>query len=99
MDQIEANFKRSKRLSDEQKKEYMGNISGTINMQDTADCDLVVEAVFESMDIKKDVFSKLDKICKPSAFLCSNTSVLSIDEIASATSRPDKVMGTHFFSP
>mmetsp|Transcript_156877 Transcript_156877/g.273034 ORF Transcript_156877/g.273034 Transcript_156877/m.273034 type:complete len:422 (+) Transcript_156877:1-1266(+) len=99
MELIESNFKRSRRLSDEQKKEYLGNMSGTINMQDIADCDLIVEAVFESMDIKKDIFGKLDKICKPSAFLCSNTSFLSIDEIASATSRPDKVMGTHFFSP
>lgn len=96
---ITSNFKRSKRLSEEQKTQYIGNMSGTVNMADLADCDLVVEAVFEEMSIKKDIFTKLDKVCKPGAFLCTNTSYLSIDEIASVTSRPEFVMGTHFFSP
>jgi len=96
---ITSNFKRSKRLSEEQKAQYIGNMSGTVNMADLADCDLIVEAVFEEMGIKKDIFTKLDKVCKPGAFLCSNTSYLSIDEIASVTSRPECVMGTHFFSP
>jgi 3-hydroxyacyl-CoA dehydrogenase len=61
--------------------------------------DLVIEAVFEGMALKKEVFSELDRVCKPGAILASNTSTLSIDEIASATSRPEFVIGTHFFSP
>ena len=64
-----------------------------------SDCDLIIEAVFENMDIKKEVFGKLDKIAKPGAILASNTSYLNIDEIASVTSRPDYVLGMHFFSP
>lgn len=60
---------------------------------------MVIEAVFEDMQLKKDIFKKLDKVCGPECVLCSNTSFLDIDEIASATTRPQKVMGTHFFSP
>ncbi|KFO91261.1 Peroxisomal bifunctional enzyme, partial [Buceros rhinoceros silvestris] len=63
------------------------------------DVDLVIEAVFENMALKKEIFHKLSRICKPGAFLCTNTSALNIDEIASATSRPQQVIGTHFFSP
>lgn len=59
----------------------------------------VIEAVFENMALKKQVFAKLDKACKHDAILCSNTSSLNIDEIASSTQRPDRVMGTHFFVP
>jgi 3-hydroxyacyl-CoA dehydrogenase len=64
-----------------------------------ADCDLVIEAVYESMDVKKEVFGKLDTICKSGAILASNTSYLDIDEIAASTSRPQDVVGMHFFSP
>ena len=60
---------------------------------------MVIEAVFEGMALKKEVFAELDKVCKPGAILASNTSTLNIDEIASATSRPEMVIGTHFFSP
>ncbi|XP_048719704.2 peroxisomal bifunctional enzyme isoform X3 [Caretta caretta] len=63
------------------------------------DVDLVIEAVFEDMALKKEIFHKLSAICKPGSFLCTNTSALDIDEIASATSRPHQVIGTHFFSP
>ena len=66
---------------------------------DLATADLVIEAVFESMDVKKDVFTKLDAICKPGAVLASNTSYLDVDEIAAMTNRPDDVIGLHFFSP
>lgn len=66
---------------------------------DLARADIVIEAVFESMSIKKEVFQTLDRVCKPEAFLCSNTSTLNVDEIAAATKRPERVMGTHFFSP
>src|ERR1700686_4561314 len=60
---------------------------------------MVIEAVFEGMALKKEVFGELDRVCKPGAILASNTSTLDIDEIASATSRPQAVIGTHFFSP
>ena len=59
----------------------------------------MIEAVFEEMDIKKDVLGKLDKVCKPDAILATNTSTLDVDEIAAATDRPESVIGTHFFSP
>jgi 3-hydroxyacyl-CoA dehydrogenase len=69
-------------------------------MEDSfGDVDLVIEAVFERMDIKKDIFAKLDAICKPGAILATNTSGLDIDEIASVTKRPESVIGLHFFSP
>ena len=64
-----------------------------------ADCDLVVEAAIENMKIKKEIFAELDKICKPETILASNTSSLSITEVASATGRPEKVIGMHFFNP
>jgi len=96
---IHANFDRSRRLSVDQKAQFKGRITGSTALTSLADCDMVVEAVFEDMDVKKEIFAELDRICKPSAFLCSNTSYLSIDEIASVTSRPERVMGTHFFSP
>ncbi|HXV01099.1 MAG TPA: 3-hydroxyacyl-CoA dehydrogenase NAD-binding domain-containing protein [Caulobacteraceae bacterium] len=77
----------------------MGLITGSLAMDDFKSADLVIEAVFERMDIKKDVFSKLDAICKPGAILATNTSALNIDEIASVTKRPEAVIGLHFFSP
>ncbi len=77
----------------------MGLLSGTLDLQKLADCDLVIEAVFENMDIKKDVFRKLDGIVKQGAILATNTSYLNVDEIASATKRPEFVIGLHFFSP
>jgi 3-hydroxyacyl-CoA dehydrogenase len=77
----------------------MGLLKSALNLDALSDCDLVIEAVFENMEIKKDVFRKLDQIAKPGAVLASNTSYLNIDEIASVTSRPDRVLGMHFFSP
>jgi len=75
-------------------------ITGSLSMEDSfGDVDLVIEAVFERMDIKKDIFAKLDAICKPGAILATNTSALNIDEIASVTKRPESVIGLHFFSP
>ena len=68
-------------------------------MKLAADCDLVVEAAIENMKIKKEIFAELDGICKPETILASNTSSLSITEVASATKRPDKVIGMHFFNP
>ncbi|XP_014795216.1 PREDICTED: peroxisomal bifunctional enzyme [Calidris pugnax] len=71
----------------------------TVDFDVLRDVDLVIEAVFENMALKKEIFHKLSRICKPGAFLCTNTSALNIDEIASATSHPQQVIGTHFFSP
>jgi 3-hydroxyacyl-CoA dehydrogenase len=70
-----------------------------LSIDDLAQADLVIEAVFESMDVKKQVFSQLDRVAKPGAILASNTSFLDLDEIASATKRPEAVIGLHFFSP
>jgi len=77
----------------------LGLIRPTLAYEDLADADLIIEAVFETMDIKKQVFARLDRVAKPGALLASNTSYLSIDDIAKTTSRPGDVLGTHFFSP
>ncbi len=77
----------------------MGLITGSLDQGDFAEADMVVEAVFEDMELKKSVFAALDTICRPGAILASNTSALNVNEIASATSRPEAVIGTHFFSP
>ena len=74
-------------------------IQPTLSYDSFANADLVIEAVFEGMALKKEVFAELDRVCKPGAILASNTSTLNIDEIASSTSRPQSVIGTHFFSP
>jgi 3-hydroxyacyl-CoA dehydrogenase len=87
------------RFTAEQVDGMMGLLTPSLSLDDLADCDLVIEAVYESMDVKKDVFGKLDAICKPGAILASNTSYLNIDEIAASTTRPRDVVGMHFFSP
>ena len=87
------------KLTLEQVQQRMAMLKPTLAYADVGDADLVIEAVFETMAIKKDVFGKLDKAAKKGAILATNTSYLSIDEIAAATSRPGDVVGTHFFSP
>ena len=87
------------RLTEDDVEKRMGLLSGSLNLEDLADCDLIIEAVFENMDIKKEVFGKLDRIAKQGAVLATNTSYLNVDEIAAATSRPESVIGLHFFSP
>jgi 3-hydroxyacyl-CoA dehydrogenase len=87
------------RLTQADVQTRMGLLSPGLNLDALSDCDLVIEAIYENMDIKKEVFRKLDKIAKNGAILASNTSYLNIDEIASVTSRPDHVIGMHFFSP
>jgi len=79
--------------------ECLKRIQPTLSFDGFADADMVIEAVFEGMALKKEVFAELDRVCKPGAILASNTSTLNIDEIASATSRAASVIGTHFFSP
>jgi 3-hydroxyacyl-CoA dehydrogenase len=80
-------------------EQRMALLSGSLDMQQLAEVDLVIEAVFENMDVKKDIFRRLDQTCKAGAILASNTSALDLDEIASATTRPESVIGLHFFSP
>jgi 3-hydroxyacyl-CoA dehydrogenase len=87
------------RFTDEQVGQMMGLLNPTLDFNALADCDLIIEAVFEQMEIKQDIFGRLDKIAKPGAILASNTSYLNVDEIAAATSRPQDVVGLHFFSP
>jgi 3-hydroxyacyl-CoA dehydrogenase len=87
------------RMSAGDAKDRLGLISGSVNYDDVSDADVVIEAVFESMSLKQQIFSKLDAHCKKGAVLASNTSTLDILEIASATSRPQDVVGLHFFSP
>ena len=87
------------RMTGEQVERAMGLLSPTLDFEALADCDLVIEAVYENMDVKKEVFGRLDKIAKPGAILASNTSYLNINEIAASISRPADVVGMHFFSP
>jgi 3-hydroxyacyl-CoA dehydrogenase len=96
---IRKNYERSRTAKPEETEARMALLSGSLDFDKLADCDLIVEAVFERMDIKKDIFARLDKVAKPGAILASNTSYLDIDEIASVTSRPQDVIGLHFFSP
>jgi 3-hydroxyacyl-CoA dehydrogenase len=99
---IQSNYQRSAdrgRFPQEEVEICMGRYTPTLDLSSLADCDLIIEAVFEDMDIKKSVFSKLDEVAKPGAILATNTSALNIDEIASVTSRPEDVIGLHFFSP
>ncbi|MDE3177920.1 MAG: 3-hydroxyacyl-CoA dehydrogenase, partial [Pseudomonadota bacterium] len=87
------------RMSEADVAARMGLLSPALDLSALADCDLIIEAVFEDMAIKKEIFARLDKIAKPGAILASNTSYLDVDEIASATQRPGSVLGMHFFSP
>ena len=82
-----------------EKETVIGRIKGTTDMDDLKDVDFVVEAVIEDLDLKKSVFKELDELCKPDVILASNTSSMSITEIAASTARPDKVCGMHFFNP
>lgn len=87
------------KITEEDKEAILSRITGTTDLSLAEDCDLVIEAAVENMEIKKSIFAELDAICKESTILASNTSSLSITEVASATKRPDKVIGMHFFNP
>ena len=87
------------RISLDEVEARCGLIQGSLNLEDLADCDLIIEAVFENMAVKKDIFGRLDVIAKQGAILASNTSALDLNEIAAATTRPEWVIGLHFFSP
>lgn len=87
------------KYTEETKATILANVSTSTDINAAADCDLIVEAIVEKIEVKKAVFAELDKICKPETIFATNTSSISITEIASATSRPDKVVGMHFFNP
>ena len=87
------------RLSQEDKDAIFARIKGTTNTNDFSDCDLAIEAAIENMDLKEKIFAELDKICPRHAILATNTSCMSIIDMARATTRPDKVLGVHFFNP
>lgn len=87
------------RMTEEEKNEILGRITKSLDLQDAADVDMVIEAAVENMDIKKSIFEKLDNIAPAHAILATNTSSLPITEIAAVTNRPDKVIGMHFMNP
>ncbi|MEW9096339.1 MAG: 3-hydroxybutyryl-CoA dehydrogenase [Clostridiaceae bacterium] len=87
------------KMTQEDMDAILSRITGTVDLNMAEDCDLVIEAAIENMAIKREIFGDLDRICKPETILASNTSSLSITEIATATKRPDKVIGMHFFNP
>lgn len=90
---------KSGRITKDRVEENMDLLTGSLEMQDLSDCDLIIEAVYENVDVKLDIFKKLDNICKQGAILATNTSAISVDIIAAATKRPEDVIGLHFFSP
>ena len=99
---VRGNYERSARRGRfplEEVDDRMGRISGSLDLHDLADCDLIIEAVFENMALKKEIFGRLDAIAKPEAILATNTSGLDVNEIAAATRRSEAVIGLHFFSP
>ena len=100
LDNIRTTLKEAverKILKPEQADDIMSRIQGTTDLAATKDCDLVIEAVFEDMEVKKDLFSRLDEVCEPKTILATNTSSFSVDELAKATDRVDRFVGLHFF--
>jgi 3-hydroxybutyryl-CoA dehydrogenase len=87
------------RLSEEERDAALGRLTLTTELPDLADCDLVIEAALEELDLKREVFAELDRVTRPDAVLATNTSALSVGEIAEATKHPDRVVGMHFFNP
>jgi 3-hydroxybutyryl-CoA dehydrogenase len=87
------------RLTQEEKDAAIGRLTLTTELADLSDCDLVIEAVLEELSLKREVFAELDRVTRPKAILATNTSALSVAEIAEATERPERVVGMHFFNP
>ncbi len=99
LDKSLSRLVKKEKMTEDQKAEVMARVTYTTDFNSLKDCDLVIEATVENMDIKKEVFAELDRVVKPEGILATNTSSLSITEIAASTSRPDKVIGMHFFNP
>ncbi|AAM23824.1 3-hydroxybutyryl-CoA dehydrogenase [Caldanaerobacter subterraneus subsp. tengcongensis MB4] len=99
---IESNLKRNVekgKITEEKKNEVLSRIRGTVDIDEAREADFVIEAAVENMEIKKEIFRELDNVCRKEVILATNTSSLSITEIASSTQRPEKVIGMHFFNP
>lgn len=99
---VRGNYQRSSdkgRFPQDEVEARMNRFQGCLSLADLSECDLVIEAVFENMDLKKQIFTELDRVMKKGAILATNTSALNIDEIAAVTKRPEDVIGLHFFSP
>jgi 3-hydroxybutyryl-CoA dehydrogenase len=99
IDKALARKVKKEKITEEQKEEVLSRVSGSLENSALSDCDLIIEAATENMEIKKKIFADLDKVAKEDAILATNTSSLSITEVAMATGRPDKVIGMHFFNP
>ena len=97
-DTLSANAKRG-RITEAQAADRFAKLTPSLKMEDLGKADLIIEAVFENMALKKEIFQKLDKIAKSGAIIATNTSTLDVDEIAAVTKRPQDVVGLHFFSP
>ena len=87
------------KMNAEEKEKILSNVKGTTKLEDLKDADLVIEAIFENIKIKKELFEELDKVCKKETYFASNTSTIPITDLASATNRPDKFIGMHFMNP
>ena len=99
---IEKNLGRmvkKERMTDEDAKATLGRLNAVVGLENAADSDLVIEAVFENFEVKKEIFTKLDEVCGPDTILASNTSSISLTKIAGTTKRADKVIGMHFMNP
>ena len=99
---VEKNLDRlikKEKITEADKAEIMGRIKGSTELEIVKDADLIIEAATEDMEAKKALFKELDELCKPETILATNTSALSITEIAAATNRPDRIIGMHFFNP
>ena len=99
---VKKNYARSVqggRINEDDVEQRLGRLTPTLSLEELADCDLVIEAAYEHLDLKKQIFTRLDAIARDTAILASNTSALDLNEIASVTSRPERVIGMHFFSP
>jgi 3-hydroxybutyryl-CoA dehydrogenase len=88
-----------KKLAPEERDAARGRLKSTTRLEDLADCDLIIEAIVENLEVKKETFGALDRLCKPETIFCSNTSSLTITEMSAATQRPDRFAGLHFFNP
>ena len=95
---LDRNIKKG-RMTEEEKEITLSRLTGTTDIEYIKDADIVIEAATENMEMKKRIFAEIDQVCKPETIIASNTSSLSITDIASATNRPDKIIGMHFFNP
>ncbi|SPF50863.1 3-hydroxybutyryl-CoA dehydrogenase [Syntrophobacter sp. SbD1] len=99
MDKFMARSVEKGKMTEEQRQATLSRVKGTVTLEEFAEADFVIEAVLEEIDLKKEVFQALDKICRPETILATNTSSMSITAIAASTGKPDKVCGIHFFNP